>query len=266
MALKRANIFVSGNVQMAGFRTFVKNFADSLDIKGYAENLPDGRVRIVCEGEEENILSLENSLKETPPPFVRVDHTEIKFAPYSGEFSSFDRKGLDVIEENENTTTLLKSMVNYMKIFVDKSEVVNTRLGEIKVSVDDMHVTLKSVKEDTSAMLEKQDMMLEKQDMMLEKQDMMLEKQDITIDVLKSVKEDTARIRQDTARIPDIVKNTETILEHTSHIPAMKEDTAAIRYDTKEIATKLWEKYEELSKEIVQMKITLSKIEAKVFS
>jgi len=87
----------------------------------------------------------------------------------------------------------------------------------------------------------------------------MLEKQDITIDVLKSVKEDTAQI-------PRIVENTGRILEHTSHIPDMKEDTAAIRYDTKEIATKLWEKYEELSKEIVQMKITLSKIEAKVFS
>ncbi|GFO97554.1 acylphosphatase [groundwater metagenome] len=156
----------------------------SLEIKGYAENLPDGRVRIVCEGEEEKILKLENSLKETPPPFARVDHTEIKFVPYAGEFTSFERKGHDVIEEDENTTTLLKSMVNYMKIFVDKSEVVNTRLGEIKVSVDDMHVTLKSV----------------------------------------------------------------------------KEDTAAIRYDTKEIATKLWEKYEELSKEIVQIKITLSKI------
>ncbi|MDP2845229.1 MAG: hypothetical protein Q8N79_04035 [Candidatus Methanoperedens sp.] len=56
------------------------------------------------------------------------------------------------------------------------------------------------------------------------------------------------------------------IKQNTSLIPAMKEDTASIRYDTKEIAAKLWEKYEELSKEISQMKITLSKIEAKVFS
>jgi metal-dependent amidase/aminoacylase/carboxypeptidase family protein len=70
----------------------------------------------------------------------------------------------------------------------------------------------------------------------------MLEKQDTTIGILKSVKEDTC------------------------YIPAMKEDTAALRTDTKEIAAKLWEKYEELSKEIAQMKITLSKIEAKVFS
>jgi flagellar capping protein FliD len=67
---------------------------------------------------------------------------------------------------------------------------------------------------------------------MLEKQDSVIERQDTTIGILKSV----------------------------------KEDTAAIRTDTKEIAAKLWEKYEELSKEIAQMKITLSKIEAKVFS
>ncbi len=259
MVLKRATIFVSGDAQMAGFRSFVKKLADSLGIKGYAENLPDGRVKIVCEGEEENILKLENSLKETPPPFARVDHIESKFVPYAGEFTSFERKGHDVIEEDENTTALLKSMVGYMKIFVDKSEVVNTRLGEIKVSVDDMHVTLKSVKEDTAQI---------RQDTSA-----MLEKQDITIDVLKGVKEDTAQIRQDTsqikqdtAQIPRIVENTERILEHTSYIPAMREDTASIRNDTREIATKLWEKYEELSREIAEMKITLSRIEAKVFA
>ncbi len=63
MALKRANIFVSGNVLMAGFRGFVKNLADSLEIKGYAENLPDGRVQIVCEGEEKEIEEMINSIK-----------------------------------------------------------------------------------------------------------------------------------------------------------------------------------------------------------
>src|SRR5574341_593589 len=93
-----------------------------------------------------------------------------------------------------------------------------------------------------------QDKMLEKQDKMLEKQDKMLEKQDTTIDILKSVKADTSKI-----------------LENTSQIPAMREDIASIRNDTREIATKLWDKYEELSKEIAEMKITLSRIEAKVF-
>lgn len=247
MAMKRAEILARGDVQMAGFRSFVKKLAESLDIKGYAENLPDGSVKIVCEGEEKKILNLESSLKETAPPCSRVEHTEISYAPYTGEFISFERKGPDILEEDENVPALLKSMVNYMKIFVDKSEVVNTRLGEIKVSVDDMHVTLKSVKEDTAQI-----------------------RQDTA-----QIRQDTAQIRQDTAQIPRIVENTEKILEHTSYIPrieentslipTMREDTAAIRTDTREISAKLWEKYEEMSREITQMKITLSRIEAKVF-
>ncbi len=94
---------------------------------------------------------------------------------------------------------------------------------------------------------------------MLGKQDSMLEKQDITIGVLKSVKEGTAQIRQDTSKIPKIAEN-------TSLIPAMKEDTSEIKSNTKEIVDKLQNKYEELSREIVQMKITLAKIETKVFA
>ncbi|MCX9015098.1 MAG: acylphosphatase, partial [Candidatus Methanoperedens sp.] len=256
MALKRANVFVSGNVQMAGFRTFVKNFADSLDVKGYAENLPDGRVKIVCEGEEENISKLENSLKETPPPFARVEHTENEFVPYAGEFTGFERRGDDVIEDDESTTTLLKSMVNYMKIFVDKSEVVNVRLGEIKVSIDDMHVTLKSVKEDTTQIRE--------------------DTAQIRVDTTQ-IRSDTSQILEDTSNIsliventslipeiakntsliPDIAKNTSLIpliVENTSHIPAMREDTSAIKNNTREIGDSFQGKYEEMSREISQMK------------
>ena len=35
----RADIIVKGDVQMVGFRTFIKNLAGSLSIKGYAKNL-----------------------------------------------------------------------------------------------------------------------------------------------------------------------------------------------------------------------------------
>jgi hypothetical protein len=46
----------------------------------------------------------------------------------------------------------------------------------------------------------------------------------------------------------------------------MKEDTSEIKISTREIVDKLQNKYEELSREIAQMKITLSRIEAKVFA
>ena len=54
--MKRADVRIRGNVQMAGFRTFIKNTADSLNVKGFAENLEDGSVRVVCEGEEDAIV------------------------------------------------------------------------------------------------------------------------------------------------------------------------------------------------------------------
>ena len=54
--MKRADVRIRGNVQMAGFRTFIKNTADSLNVKGFTENLEDGSVRVVCEGEEAAIV------------------------------------------------------------------------------------------------------------------------------------------------------------------------------------------------------------------
>lgn len=51
----RANIVLKGEVQRVGFRTFIKNIADSLNsnLEGFAENLPDGDLKIVCEGEKD---------------------------------------------------------------------------------------------------------------------------------------------------------------------------------------------------------------------
>ncbi len=62
----------------------------------------------------------------------------------------------------------------------------------------------------------------------------MLDKQDATIDVLKSVKEDTS---------------------------ALRKDISIARKDTKD---ELYEKYEYLSREITDIKSTLSEIKAKV--
>jgi len=233
MALKRATIFVSGDAQMAGFRGFVKKLADSLEIKGYADNLPDGRVQIVCEGEEKGIEELINSIKNKAPSLSKVEDLQIEYEDYAGEFADFERRGKDVPKK-----ATLDDLLEVMKSFDNKAEKMVGVLGGINKNTEKM-----------------------------------LEKQDTTIGILKSVKEDTAQIRLDTAQIrldtaqiPGIVENTGRILEHTAYIPAMREDIASIKTDTREIAAKLWEKYEEMSKEIAQMKITLSKIEAKVFS
>jgi acylphosphatase len=71
--MKRAEIRIRGNVQMAGFRTFIKNVADSFNLTGFAENQGDGSVKVVCEGEEEGIKRLIDSVKKKSPSFVSIE-------------------------------------------------------------------------------------------------------------------------------------------------------------------------------------------------
>ncbi|HJH26697.1 MAG TPA: hypothetical protein C5S37_07980 [Methanophagales archaeon] len=189
--MRRANIKVKGNVQMAGFRTFIENTADSVNVKGFAENLDDGSVKVVCEGEEEGINELINSIKEKTPSFARVDDVSAEYEDYKGEFTSFERRGADISQK-----ATLDDLLGVMKSFDSKAE----RLVSI---LDDMNVTLKSVKEDTRIIpsIEENTRRIpgikENTDKMLEKQDQMLQKQDNTIGAIREVSEKIDHSKED---------------------------------------------------------------------
>ena len=163
--MKRANVRIRGNVQMAGFRTFIKNVADSFNVTGFAENQGDGTVKVVCEGEEDAIVGLINSVKENPPSFARVEEVNAGYEEYKGEFSGFERRGADVLGEEGAGGS---EMVALMRSFDKKGEVMvgilssmNKAMGSMNGTMSSMNETLKSVKEDTSQMLEKQDETIE---------------------------------------------------------------------------------------------------------
>ncbi len=142
--MKKASLRIRGDVQMAGFRTYIKTVADSLNLNGFAENDKDGSVKVVCEGEGEAIERLINSVKQNSPSFVRIEEVKAVYEDYKGEFSSFERRGVDVPGEGES------EMVALMRSFDKKGEVMIGILSS-------MNETLKGVKGDTSRILEKQD-------------------------------------------------------------------------------------------------------------
>ena len=55
MAEKRAHIHYSGMVQGVGFRYAAERLASEFKIKGWVKNLRDGRVEVLCEGDERDI-------------------------------------------------------------------------------------------------------------------------------------------------------------------------------------------------------------------
>lgn len=84
----RIHAFVSGRVQGVFFRSETRRIANSLGIKGWVRNLPDGRVEVVAEGEKDNIDNLLEFLKKGSSA-AKVDNVDIKTEEYKGEFEDF---------------------------------------------------------------------------------------------------------------------------------------------------------------------------------
>ncbi len=88
MAVKGLHAFVSGRVQGVGYRAFTKSTAEKLGLRGFVRNLPDGRVEVYAEGEEENLKKLLSKLYEGPF-FAKVTDVEYKFTEPWGKYESF---------------------------------------------------------------------------------------------------------------------------------------------------------------------------------
>ena len=80
--------YVSGKVQMAGYRSKIATIARVFGLKGYVMNLPDSRVKIVAEGHE---ADLERFLEAVRIKNTLIDVEEIKadFSEANGSYEEF---------------------------------------------------------------------------------------------------------------------------------------------------------------------------------
>lgn len=60
---KCLHIYFEGRVQGVGFRYTCRYLANSHNIKGWVMNLPDGRVELLAQGEEEDLNAFIRDLK-----------------------------------------------------------------------------------------------------------------------------------------------------------------------------------------------------------
>lgn len=88
MTNTRAHIYVTGKVQGVFFRQNTKRQAQSRGVWGWVSNLPDGRVEAVFEGEEAAVKEVVDYCRHGPS-FAKVEHFEVAFEEFKGEFSSF---------------------------------------------------------------------------------------------------------------------------------------------------------------------------------
>jgi len=86
--MRRAEIFVDGDVQGVGYRYWVRRAARKRGLVGSVENLEDGRVRILCEGDEGAIKAFLEDINIQEPP-IFVENIDYKFSKATGEFKVF---------------------------------------------------------------------------------------------------------------------------------------------------------------------------------
>lgn len=80
---------VSGRVQGVNFRSWTKSQAHKHGVTGWVRNLPDGKVEVKAQGEEQNLDSFKEELNRGPTA-SKVDNLECQFVEEEKEYKSFD--------------------------------------------------------------------------------------------------------------------------------------------------------------------------------
>ena len=155
--MMKLTAFVSGKVQEVGYRARIVDIANAFGLKGMIENLKDGRVKIIAEGEDEKLKWFESAI-DIKNTLIYVSSIEKEYSPAKNEFNNFGK----LVVKGE-TDTRLDTAAVYLKELVSVVSNMNDNLGG------------------------KMDQMLGKQDQMLGKQDQMLGKQDELLDEVKDI-------------------------------------------------------------------------------
>lgn len=88
LMIKQCTCVVSGRVQGIMFRDFARRMARKLRLVGTVENLTDGTVKIVAQGDEVKLNELLLQLKKGHP-LAKVTNIVVNFKDATGSFSGF---------------------------------------------------------------------------------------------------------------------------------------------------------------------------------
>ena len=84
-----AHVIISGKVQGVFFRDETRKTAIRFGVTGWVRNRADGTVEALMEGLREEVEAL-IAWCHKGSPMSRVDHVDVKWKEYTGEFDRFE--------------------------------------------------------------------------------------------------------------------------------------------------------------------------------
>ncbi len=153
--------YISGKVQKTGFRARVVSIARDFGLSGYVQNLDDGRVRVVAEGEYYDLESLlaAINIKNT---LIQVADIQKEYSTATNDFQGFFKvvSGSGETDQRiDQAAELLKELISVNKdVLVEikatreelKREIRATR-DEIKCTREELKGEIKATRDDLKA-------------------------------------------------------------------------------------------------------------------
>ena len=181
MMKKRLVAYVSGTVQKVGYRARMVDLAKALILTGTVENLDDGRVKIVAEGDSEKLKWFEETI-DIKNTMINVSAIEMEYSEPKGEFAKFYK----LVEKGE-TDSRLDAAAVYLKDLIAAVNRMNDNLGQ---KMDTMILA-------QGEMSGKMDSMILAQGKMSGKMDSMIQLQRDSLEVEEELKEEVKDSRKD---------------------------------------------------------------------
>ncbi len=115
--MKKLKAIVSGKIWGVGYRARVIAIAKDFKLTGAVQNLDDGRVGIIAEGDEDTLNTFLGAIR-IKDRLIDVDDVEIEYADVTGDFDDFYKlvKDGDIDDPLDKCIMYLKEMLDVMKV------------------------------------------------------------------------------------------------------------------------------------------------------
>jgi acylphosphatase len=153
--MQRLTAYVSGKVQKTGYRARVVTIAQNLGLKGYVQNLEDGRVKVVAEGENTNLEILLGAL-DIKNTLIHVVDIKKEYSSATSDFEGFFKVVSGEGETDQRDTTsekLTELIIVNREILLELRTTREDLKGEIKATREELKETHQDIRESSEAIL-----------------------------------------------------------------------------------------------------------------
>ena len=234
--MRRLTAFVSGTIQKIGYRAKVANLANFLGLVGFVQNLPDGRVKVVAEGDDSTLERFLNDLR-IKDSLIDVQGIESNYTSALGDFIRFEKmvSNGETDQRLDKAAELLSELIGVNKQIVAQLKINNEEVKGVRVEVKGVREEVKGSREDIRAVHEE----------------------------IKGVREEIKGSREDINRVHESIQDVSQEITSSCEIIAEKIDDAReeIAGEVKELHSDL---KDDLKERLVRMEADVSQIKARI--